>query len=304
MSQSSGMGFSGIVSIPIPDDGPINFVLTKETALNYDTEWLAPPSIANPLGCIYITGDADTDGSIRICSTVGDPISHIELRENGVFNDTSFRFSASGSVQIGRDLDLAATAGFLETGNPSQTIGHIRSLIPHIQFEDAGTEHPHTPILDAEEIFDVFTGAVSEIVATVIGIDLGVSPGRVLEESIHEVGSVSSTQPVQVSFYLGTDNTGFLIDRRTLPANAMVTNTTLEIIYDNDLGFQAGQQVFMEFLSTANISLKTDSGGNALTKHEAHELDVLQLVTENLIWNNSLDHVLDNSLNPVYANQF
>ncbi len=244
-----------------------------------------------------------TDGSIRLKFDDGDPTAHIALRANGVWNDTGFRFSPN-TVNVGRDLALSAAAGFIETGNPSGIIGHIRSLIPHIQFEDDGTKQPQTPILDAEEVFDVFTGAVSEIIGTTIGIDLGVSPGRILEESIHEVGSVGSSSQVTVSFYLGTDNTGFIIDRRNLPANSMVANTTLEIDYDNDLGFLAGQQVFMEFVSDANISLKTDAGGNPLTKHEAHALSAVGLLTENLMLDENLNLMFDLSLNPVYAIQF
>lgn len=247
--------------------------------------------------------NAETDGSIRIIFTPGDTDAHIELRTNGVFNDTGFRF-ASSSVSIGRDTVLSGAAGFIETNNPSGIVGHTRSVIPHIEFDDDGTLQPHTPILKAEEIFDVFTGAVSEIIATTIGINLGVSPGRFLEESIHEVGTVSSSAPITVSIYQGSDNTGFIKDRRNLPANTMVANTTLEIDYDNDLGFRAGEANFMEFVSTANISLKTDSGGNPLTKHEAHQLDEVGLLSENLMLDLDLNMMFDLSLDPVYAIQF
>ena len=258
---------------------------------------------SNSAAVLYLFGNEFADGSMRLIFDGSDTVVAIEERANGVWNDTGMRFSSS-SVKIGRDLVLSAAAGFIETGNPSGTIGHIRSLIPHIQFEDKGTSQPQTPILDAEEVFDVFTGAFDEIIDTTIGIDLGVSPGRVLEESIHEVGSVSSSVPVTVTFHLGTDNTGFVIDKRVLAADSMVADTTLEIDYDNDLGFLAGQQIFMQFTSDNNISLKRDSSGNPLTKHEAHELSTLELLTENLVYDNALGHVLDASLNPVYLNQF
>ncbi len=264
-------------------------------------------TVNNVTGCLHVftpnTNVPTEDGTIRICSEPDDPVTHIELQENGVFNDTSFRFAPS-SIQIGRDLDISAAAGFIETGNPSGTVGHIRSLIPHIQFEDSGTEHPHTPILDAEEVFDVYTVSAGEIVAQTIGINLGVSPGRVLEESIHEVGSVGSTQPIVVTFHLGTDNTGFVIDRRTLPADTMVANTTLEIDYNNDLGFLAGQQIFMQFQSTANISLKIDALGNPLTKQEAHELDTLELMTNNIMRNTDGHTMLNIDNEAMFARQF
>ncbi len=252
---------------------------------------------------IYIKGDDTTDGSVRLMLTSGDTIAHIEQRANGVWNDGSLR-TASGSVLVGRDLTIAAAAGFIETRNPSGIIGHTRSLIPHIQFDDDGTKQPQTPIVKDEEDFVIYSTAVSETIGTSIGIDLGVSPGRILEESKHEVGTVSATSSVTVSMYLGTDNTGFLMDRRVIPASDMVAGTTVEINYDNDLGFLANQQTFMEFTSASNISLKTDSGGNPLTIHEGHELSSLELVTENLVFDNNLGHVLDNDLNPVYTNQF
>lgn len=266
--------------------------------------------VNNPDKTVYLgninadtPANANTDGTIRLIFTVGDSFAHIELRANGVFNDTGFRY-ASSSVSIGRDTILSGSAGFIETNNPSGIVGHTRSIIPHIQFDDAGTSQPQTPILAAEEIFDVFTGAVSETIATTIGINLGVSPGRFLEESIHEVGTVGSSAPVTVTIYVGTDNTGFIKDRRRLPANGMVANTTLEIDYDNDLGFRVGEVNFMEFVSTANISLKTDSGGNPLTRHEAHQLDTVTIIAENLMLDEDLNFMFDLSNDPIYAIQF
>ena len=41
MTAQSGLGFSGIVAIQIPDDGAPGTVLTKLTADNYDYDWLA-----------------------------------------------------------------------------------------------------------------------------------------------------------------------------------------------------------------------------------------------------------------------
>ena len=41
MTAQSGLGFSGIAAIQIPDDGALGFVLTKLSADNYDYDWLA-----------------------------------------------------------------------------------------------------------------------------------------------------------------------------------------------------------------------------------------------------------------------
>jgi len=266
---------------------------------------------SNPTSKHYITtdptkvipSDDDPDGSIRIIFTPGETEAHIEAKADGVYNDTGFRF-ASSSISIGRDMTLSAVAGHLETNNPSALVGHVKGLIPHIEFDDDGTGQPETPILDAEEIFDVYVNAVSEIISTSIGIDLGVVPSRVIEHSFHEVGTVGATDPVTVSVYVGTDNTGILINQRTLPASDLVADTQLDIDYDNDLGFESGANIFTEFTSDTAFSLKTDVSGNPLTSHEGHELAELELLTENLVYDQNFDQILDNSFNPVYSLQF
>jgi len=265
----------------------------------------------NKRGHLYITTDPTVnnsletapEGSIRISFDAGDPSAHVEKFLNGVWNDTGFRF-ASSSVNIGRDMIISAVAGHLETTNPSAAVGHTRGLIPHVEFDDDGTKFVETPFVKAEEIFVVYSGAVSEIVGSTIGIQLGTVPSRIIEFSIHEVGTVGSSSPVTVSFFTGTDNTGFLFNKRILPANALVANTQLRINYDLDLGFEGGVALFMEFTSSTNFSLKTDSGGNPLTSHEAHELKEGGILTENLMLDQDLNLMFDLSLNPVYAIQY
>lgn len=265
----------------------------------------------NKRGLIYITTDSTADNSletapensIRIAFTPGDTSAHIEKFLNGVWNDTGFRF-ASSSVGVGRDMTISAVAGHLETLNPSAAQGHTRGLIPHIEFNDFGTVAAETPIVNQERDFVVYSGAVSEIIATTIGINLGTVPSRIIEFSEHEVGTVGSSAPVTVKFFTGSDNTGFLFNEKRLAANALVANTQLKIPYDLDLGFEGGISIFMEFTSTANFSLKTDIGGNPLTTHEAHELDEVGILTENLMIDEDLNLMFDLELNPVYAIQF
>lgn len=255
---------------------------------------------------LYIVGSETVDGSIRLRFDVpNDDVAFMESRASGVWNDTGIRF-ASSSVKIGRDMTLSAIAGFLETDNPSQTAGHDRSFIPHIIFNENGTkdEPPHTPILQAFETFVVFSGAVSEIVSTTIGQAYGVIPARIVEDSIHEVGTVGSSEPVTVSFYTGNDNTGTLFNRRILPANALVADTTLTINYDEDLGFDANVPIFMEFTSDASFSLKTDSGGDILTTHTGHELDERDILIDDLIIKEDAGLVFANDASLVFKNQF
>jgi len=261
-------------------------------------------SIKNPNSILYIIGSEFVDGSIRFEFTDGDSNAHVEKRANGVWNDTGFRF-ASSSIQLGRNTTISAVASFLEVVDLSAAAGHTLSFLPHTEIAlDGSSEFTHAPRVKEAEIFVVFSNPVSEIIGTTIGINLGVTPSRIVEFSIHEVGTVGASAEVTVKFFKGTDNSGILFDEKRLPSSDLIANTTLSIPYDQDLGFEGGQNVFQEFTSVANFSLKTDVGGNPLTSHLANELDELGIITENLFYDNDLGHILDNELDPIYANQF
>ncbi len=261
-------------------------------------------SVKNPNSTIYIIGDNDTDGSIRFEFTTGDSNAHIESRASGVWNDTGIRV-ASSSLQLGLNTTLSSISSYLETIDLSALGGHNISFIPHTEFShETGTTFTHAPAIDVEETFVVFSTAVSEITGTTIGINLGVTPSRIVQESIHEVGTTGASAEVVVRFYKGTDNTGDLFDQKTLPSSDLVADTTLTIDYGQDLGFEGGQNIFQEFTSTASFSLKTDSEGNPLTSHVGHEITELGVVTENLALSNNLDLTYSNDLELTYANQF
>ena len=276
-----------------------------DSAGRWRTSTYAHSSEAGSSGdTLYIKGDEFTDGSIRFQFTEGEDNAHVERRADGVWNDTGFRF-ASSSIQLGFNTTLSAVASFIEIVDLSSTVGHTISFLPHTDIGDDGaTEFTFAPRMKVSETFVVFSDAVSETTATTIGINLGVTPSRAVVSSIHEVGTTGATDEVVVKFFKGTDNTGTLFDKKTLPPADLVANTTLTIDYDQDLGFEGGQDIFQEFTSDTAFSLKTDSSGNPLTSHFAHQLEHLAIITENLIYDNSNNHVLTESLDPVYGNQF
>jgi len=267
----------------------------------------------NKRSILYITtddttvigADTDPDGSIRIVFTPGDPSAHIEAKASGVYNDTGFRF-ASSSVLIGRDLQASAVGGFLETLNLSEIDDHLKALIPHIQFDINGTlGAAHTPILDVRKDFVVFPGPTSfQTVATSIGQVFTSVPTRVLHSVTHQVGTIQSTAPVEVSYYKGTDNTGPLLNRINLPSNSMVASTPLVIVYDSDFGFENATQIFFEFKSSANISLEKNSAGNVITTQNGHELTELDNILDEFVLANDLGITFDNNLNVVVHNRF
>jgi len=267
----------------------------------------------NKRSILYITTDdtnptgfdSDPDGSIRIIFTPGDPTAHIEAKANGVYNDTGFRF-ASSSILLGRDLSASAVGGYIETVNLSEIDDHLKSLIPHIQFDITGTfGSAHMPVLDKREDFIIFDGpADGEILSTTIGQIFSGAPSRVLHSSTHEVGSISATAPIQITYYKGTDNTGPILSRFNLGTNTMIANQPLVIIFDSDFGFENDQNIFFEFISQQNIALKTNAGGNVITTHNGHTLDELDIILDEFVLANDLSLTFDNNLNFTVHNRF
>lgn len=254
---------------------------------------------------VYIKGDADTDGSIRLMFTEGDPTVHLESRTNGVWNDTGLRLSSS-SMLLGRDMLVSSIGGFLETVNPSEIVDHIKAVIPHIEFNMNGTMAAgHMPILDVRETFDVFPGpVVGEIDGTSIGQVFSVDPTRVLHSATHRTGSVAATEQVNVSYYKGTDNTGSLLNRFMLPPSEMPASQPFTIVYDSDFGFEKVEDIFFEFVSESPISLSINSDTNIITSQDGHVLAELDIMLDELVLSNDLAITFDSNLNLVVHNRF
>lgn len=325
-----------------------------------------------------------TDGSFRIVITPGEDVIHLEQRANGVWNDTGLRTSPK-TLQLGRDLFLKAGYTYIETTSPSGSILEDQTLVPHIQFDDSGTNgnfQVHTPVLDGLENFPLFTTATAEETSTLIDQGFNIGFRRLVKTIVHQLGTTAATEDVQHSIYLGTDNTGFLISQvNTGPsifvANDALTASTIDSVTDSGgiarfnfsvgvapvigagvriagfttntaynttgdlitatdgstffeissiafgsdeatgtflfvwvidfaygLGVEANQNIFTEITSAANLSLAVDSGGEVITDVNAQLLAELDIITENRTFDNNLEEILDNNLNPVYASQF
>jgi len=262
-----------------------------------------PPEIAD-----LPDGIDDPNGSVRLVVTqpLGeeDNFPFFQLKKNNVYNKTGLSVS-SGSINVGLDLTISAASSFIETFNPSVADEHQRALVPHITFDDDGTDtSPHSPVLKPLDTSVIFGPAVSEITSTVIGISFATTHARIIETLFHEVGSIGASAAVRHRIFVGTDNTGLLVNERNLGIGEVVANSTLAMEFNFDLGLRNNSPYFIELSSSVAFSLKTDSGGNPLLSFLEEELGTLNMVTENLIWDNDLNHILDNSLNPMYLNQF
>lgn len=281
--------------------------LFKSTGVTYDTRGrrlLHTPNSDLGHNELFVIGDEFTDGSIRFALDDGETIANIEKRTDGVFNDTSLRFS-SDSVYVGRDLRVEATADFIKTVNPSGFSEHSTALVPHIPFNDVGTQQLHTAIAGGLADVVVFSGAVSQKSASIISQALTLITDQFIKTIKYETGTVAASHSVIHTIYQGTDNTGSVIEKRTIVSTDFAVSTTVTVNVESAIGFSVQHaNIFIEMVSTASFSLKTDVSNNILLTLSSQPADIVGVFTENIIYDNSFDHVLDNSLDPVYGNQF
>jgi len=261
---------------------------------------------SNPADIVYLRGSELIDGSVRMSMDLDDNVYRIEKRTNGVYNDDSFRF-ASNSVELGHDLRMGAMGGFVETLNRSEMAGHLRAVLPHIQFDAQGTtEAAHMPILDKRDDFFVFPApATGEIISTVIGQVFSTIPTRVLHSSTHITGSAGATAPVQITYYKGTDNTGPILNQFRIPPTIMgIPNVSFTIIYTDDFGFENAKNIFFEYTSANPISLKTNAAGDVITTQNGHVFDELDIMLDEFVMTKKPGFIMTRKLGFVVHKRF
>ncbi len=97
------MGHSGIVAIPIPDDGPANFQLTKQTAADYDMEW--EPSSGGEKGTV----ETDVDYQVKAGDTIINCNGDLDVTLMSILDDEKAAItitSGIGTVELLADASI------------------------------------------------------------------------------------------------------------------------------------------------------------------------------------------------------
>ena len=103
---------------------------------------------------------------------------------------------------------------------------------------------------------------------------------------------------------MGLDNDGELFFREFFPASIFPASSAIVLDFKDDFGLDNGVDYFMEFTSTANLSLQTDGSGNIISSFSAHLMDEQDIITDNFILSNDLSLIFDNDLNLVVGTPF
>jgi hypothetical protein len=153
MTAQSGLGFSGIAAIQIPDQGATDFVLTKLSPENYDYDWLAGGGGGGQVDSVV--------GGVNITVDAGDPVNPI------VNLDAAITGVSVNAVTL--DATGVATNFLDETGAysvPAGTGGQVDSVSGGVNINVTGTAVDPIVNLDAS----IAGVTVNGVVLTALGV--------------------------------------------------------------------------------------------------------------------------------------
>lgn len=222
---------------------------------------------SNPDSVLYIKGDEETDGSIRLIPDVTfGTQAEFQIRENGVWNDTGIQI-AGATVYLGHELRLSAGGEYLLTRDVSV---QIKALSPHIEYTDASgsSDFTVTPRLGALVEDQVVEADESgEFVGTSYNYSNTLTTNFMFVDLTFKTGSVAATEPVTVTFRRTDPSTGTVFFRTTIPASTLTANTSFTVTIDGLVQFKPGDVAYVIFESDANFSLKTNAAGDFPTRN-------------------------------------
>lgn len=259
-------------------------------------------TVANAAEYIYLRGNADTDGSLRLLPTTNVANQFkFQLRTDGTWNDTGIQVQGE-TVHLGRNLSLASAGEWLETN--SQAGDTDRNLVPHINFNDDGTQTPHVPLLSPKVTrLEVQPDDSSEVSGLILE-SLQASPVSNLVDRLYlKVGSIGATESVLMTFRYGGD-AGPIFWEHLFPASLMATPGA-EIHVEGGLnpGF-AGGLVHIRLSSVAPISLKSNLAGDFWTALDFWLVRTDDLIQENLVIADDAGIVLTEDASFLMTNAF
>lgn len=269
MAAQSGLGFSGIVAIQIPDDGAAGEVLTKITPDDYDYDWVAGGGgggqVDSVVGGVNISVNAadpvnpivDLDAAITGVSVNGVTLSAVGAVTNFLNETGVYSVPPGGSV-----LTLSAPAGLFTLTQSSGTSPLTVDLVPILD----------VLYLRLDTANDPLTGDLST---------LSVTP--TLDQDAGRTYGADSLRPLSVHGRLGVFVGSSAATGQGLPVNANGVRT----FGQNPTGLMAGNQaegstgVASHYLrggafkgvacignaaagSTGDATLRNNSGGSSL----------------------------------------
>ena len=231
-------------------------------------------NVSNSREFIYIKGDANTDGSIRLLPESVNQIDvQFELRTSGAWNPTGIQVSAA-TVNIGHEVKISGAGDWMVQ---SDADGDSHGVVPHIEFETltgtpAGAEM-HFLRLSPEVTIVVQSDDSAEFTGTDFKYTNSAAVNRLVSSLTYRTGSTAASAPVKYTLSTGNYASlgGQILYDYNYPANLFPANSDATLPFVGWVEVEAGEPVFIELESINDFSIKTNAAGlipyTALTLH-------------------------------------
>jgi len=208
--------------------------------------------VHNPGETVYIKGNANTDGSIRLVTSERGEVASLEIRTSGIFRSTGLNLAA-GSLSLGLDLSIAAQGSQLviksiEAGNQDLSLG--------TEFNDTGSGPPKVPILSGRINRLVVQSDISEERITTSDVDAFIGVTNAFRYTFYfKTGSVAATAPVTLEISKGSAPGGEVFFSEEMPASDWPANTEIVIPLEGGLNITPGNEFSSTLFSNEDFSL-------------------------------------------------
>jgi hypothetical protein len=209
--------------------------------------------VKNEDNFIYLKGDADTDGSMRIIPDLVNGLNfEFQLRTDGVWNDTGIDIAAS-TIHIGRDLKIGAAGDYIHITDRDDD---FNAIVPFLKYSDAGTGlYPQVPILGEKKTTYFQTDDTTTYHSTLHSWTAYPPLDFLVEGMIFKTGAIAATAPVKVRIFKGVDNTGELFFEQNYPPAMFPANTEVSIVLGGMAEFHDGEPHYHEISSDVAFDL-------------------------------------------------
>jgi len=230
----------------------------------------------NATGVLYIVGDDETEGSIRITidEVTGNTI--LEKRTDDIWAATTLELG-SDSLLLGKQVGIAGIGHHLATELPD---GHYH-LLAHSHFDGEETDGESRMLFAYN--YEASRAFQPDFSTTFIGtnIEFGFTGvGHVMTKNIHyKTGGTVPTTPVRIRIYEGTDDTGILVFDQSYPPASFPADSDIELAYRGFVEYEDGTDYFLKYSCATDFSLKANAGTTVVY----FAADIIDLREDNIL---------------------
>jgi len=260
--------------------------------------------VRNDTQIIYLKGDEDTDGSLRMIPSVDQQEFHFQIRLEGVWADASIQISV-GSIVMGLDLQIESAGGWIITSSHG-TSGAVKRIIPHTHFSDNGSFGRHSAEVGKKVFRNIIQPVYDDEIIVTSTSTIIVPPVNAWISKVYvKIGSVAATENVMVTLRRINEFGSIYFQREYPPHVFGPALTEVEVELKGLIQITEGFPVHVQIESSANLSFQsyslTDQIWYALDTQAFEAIGFLQ---DSMTLTNDAGLVFSNSGDFVTASKF